>query len=60
MENQTVKLELNVQQLNVILAALGKMPLESVLEVFNTIQQQASQQLGAPKGPLSDKVVSSQ
>ena len=59
MENQTVNLALTINQLNVIFAALGKQPLESVLEVFNTIQQQVQPQLQQPAsdGPLSDKVV---
>ena len=54
---QTVKFELTVNQVNVILAALAKQPLEVVLDVFNTIQKQASSQLGAPSGPLADKIV---
>lgn len=60
MEN-TVKLELNVQNLNIVLAALAKMPLEHSLETFMAIKNQAEQQLvkssDVPKGPLSDKIV---
>lgn len=60
-QNQpSVRLDLSVNQLNLILAALAKLPLEAVLETFQAIQHQASQQLGAPSvpsGPLADKVV---
>lgn len=56
----TVHLDLNINQLNLVLAALAKLPLEAVLETFQVIQQQANQQLGsptAPTGPLADKVI---
>ena len=60
MEN-TVTLELNVQNLNIVLAALAKLPLEHSLETFMVIKNQAEQQLNqpsdVPKGPLSDKVI---
>ena len=56
-EEQKVKLELTVNQLNLILAGLAKLPLEAVYETFTMIQQQANKQLGAPSGPLSDKVI---
>lgn len=60
MEN-TVNLELNVQNLNIVLTALAKMPLEHSLETFMVIKNQAEQQLAkttdVPKGPLSDKIV---
>ena len=54
---QTVKFDLTVTQTNVILAALAKQPLEAVLDVFTSIQKQASAQLGQPSGPLADKIV---
>lgn len=57
---KTVSLELTINQLNVILAGIVKLPIEVGLEVFNTIQQQAQAQLGTPtsvNGPLSDKVI---
>lgn len=50
-KQQTVQVELTVQQLNMILVALSKQPLEAVLDTFNTIQQQAAAQLGAPGRP---------
>ena len=57
---QNVKLDLTIQQLNVILAALVKLPIEAGLDAFTTVQQQAQEQLGNPtqaQGPLSDKVI---
>ena len=55
-----VSLELTINQLNTVLAGVVKLPIEAGLETFNTIQQQAQQQLGAPtsaQGPLADKVI---
>ena len=57
---QNVKLDLTIQQLNVIIAGLAKLPIEAGLETFNVVQQQAQTQLGQPsnvQGPLADKVV---
>ena len=57
---QQVTLELSIQQLNVIIAGLAKLPIEAGLETFNAVQQQAQAQLGQPsnvQGPLADKVV---
>ena len=57
---QNVKLDLTIQQLNVIIAGLAKLPIEAGLETFNSVQQQAQAQLGQPsnvQGPLADKVV---
>ena len=51
---QIVKFDLTVAQTNVILAALAKQPLEVVLDVFNTLQKQASAQLSAPQEPSVD------
>jgi hypothetical protein len=55
----TVKLELNVQTLNIVLAGLAKLPLEQSLEAFNVVRQQADAQLrqDRPEGPLADKVI---
>lgn len=44
-EGQTVTLKLNVRQVNTILLALGKQPLEAVIEVFSVIREQADQQM---------------
>ena len=59
MENN-VTLELNVQQLNVVISGLAKLPIEVAIETFQLVQKQAQSQLGAPtkpEGPLSDKVI---
>lgn len=57
---QKANIELTIQQLNVVLAGLVKLPIEAALDTFNTVQQQAQMQLGQPnkaEGPLADKVV---
>ena len=57
---QTVTLQLNINQLNTVLAGVVKLPIEVGLETFNVIQQQAQAQLGSPntaQGPLADKVI---
>lgn len=56
--DKNVKLELTVDQLNVVMLALSKLPLETVLQTFLEVQKQADAQLRAsrPAGPLSDKV----
>jgi hypothetical protein len=58
MEN-TIKIEVNLNQLNTILAGLAKLPLEASLETFTIVRQQADQQVqqNRPEGPLADKVV---
>lgn len=58
MENN-IKLELNVNQLNVILTGLAKLPLEMSLETFTYVRQQADAQVNPnkPEGPLSNKVL---
>jgi len=56
-QQPTVKLELSINHINVVLGSLAKLPLETVLETFTEIQRQANAQLGPPKGPLSDKVM---
>ncbi len=60
MEN-TIRVEVTLNQLNVILAGLAKLPLETSLETFTIVRQQADQQVQAssqrPEGPLSDKII---
>ena len=58
MEN-TIKLELTVAQLNVVLAGLARLPLGDSIETFGAVRQQAEPQVQAnrPEGPLSDKIV---
>lgn len=57
--DQNVKLELNVNHLNIILAGLAKLPLEASLETFQIVRQQAESQVkqNRPEGTLSDKVI---
>lgn len=59
MEQQTqqVTLQLSINQINVVLAGIAKLPIEVGLDTFDLIKQQAQKQLGAPEGPLSNKVV---
>lgn len=58
-----VSLKLSVNQLNVVLSGLIKLPIEIGLETFQLVQQQAQQQLGSPSsaqvppGPMGSKVV---
>ena len=57
---QQLKLELTIQQLNVIIAGLAKLPIEVGIETFNEVQKQAQSKLGQSsnvQGPLADKVV---
>ena len=48
MENQIINLSLPLKQVNVILASLGKQPLETVIEAFAAIQEQAKKQIDSP------------
>jgi hypothetical protein len=53
-------LELTVQQLNVVLSGLVKLPIEVGLQTFDEVQKQAQQQLGEPtnaQGPLANKII---
>lgn len=54
--DQTVKIEVTVNQLNIVLAALAKQPLETVLDTFTTIRSQAEQQVSS-EAPLAAKVL---
>ncbi|WP_020536760.1 hypothetical protein [Lewinella cohaerens] len=45
MDTKTLKLELTVEEVNLILSALGKLPFEQVFSLVNKIQQQAAEQL---------------
>lgn len=59
MEKQTISLSLTVEEVNMVLGALGSQPLNQVLNLWGNIKQQAESQLKqAPEGPLADKVVS--
>ena len=55
---QKVTLELNIQQLNIIIAGLAKLPLESAIDTFTFVQNQAKEQLNTqPSGQLADKII---
>jgi len=48
MENQQpilLNIQLNLDQINVILATMGKLPYETIAPLMDTIQVQATQQL---------------
>jgi hypothetical protein len=53
--DQTVRIELSVNQLNIVLAALAKQPLEAVLDTFNAVRSQAESQM-KEHAPLASKV----
>jgi|688.fasta_scaffold16680_4 hypothetical protein len=57
--DKTVKLELTIEQLNVVMGGLVKLPIETAMGTFNAVQMQADAQLRSPppEGPLSDKVI---
>ena len=42
-----IKLELSIEQVNIILASLGKQPFEAVATVINEIQRQGGPQAAA-------------
>lgn len=50
-----LKLELTVQEVNTIMAALGKMPLESVVDVWAKIRAQCEPQLAAQQEPPKEE-----
>lgn len=57
-ETKTVNLVFDINAVNIILAGLGKLPLESSIQLFNEIHKQVGAQMEqAPDGPLKDKVV---
>jgi hypothetical protein len=44
-----MKFDLTIEEANIIMAALGKMPYESVFQLVEKIKAQAQEQLRAPK-----------
>jgi len=42
-----MKLDLSIQEINIILASLGRMPYEAVFGVIEKIQEQAKEESGA-------------
>lgn len=49
MDNLPIVLQLNVQQVNTILAVLAKAPYEAVHELIATVQRQGAEQVEAHK-----------
>lgn len=47
-EQKTVTLSLDINQLNIILSGVAKLPIEMGIETFTEIQKQAQSQLGDP------------
>jgi hypothetical protein len=45
MANESIKLNLSLQEINVLLAALGELPAKTSIAVINKIQQQAQPQV---------------
>ena len=51
MNNEKINLELSVDDVNLILKALGSMPFNQVYELIGSIHQQANQQLFGIESP---------
>lgn len=54
---EKIKLELTIDEANLILEALGALPFKKVFELIGSIQQQASQQLSqesSENGPVGN------
>lgn len=60
-QQNTVKLEVTIEELNIIISGIAKLPIEVGLTTFRKVDEQARQQLnvqrGQPEGPLSSKVM---
>lgn len=50
MSDQTIKLELSIEEVNLILAALGDQPFKAVFALVARLQSQARSQLGDGAG----------
>lgn len=51
-----IKLELSIQELNIVLVGLAKLPIEQALETFSVVREQANSQLQqAPQEPFTKK-----
>lgn len=53
--DKIIKIELKVQEIDVVLAAISKMPLCDVFELFNKIKTQAVEQLQEQPVEVLDK-----
>lgn len=56
---EKVKLEVTIQQLNILMSGIAKLPIEMGLATFTELQKQADSQLKSNRaeGPLSGKVL---
>ena len=50
-QQPTIKLELTIDEVNAILASLGKHPFEAIFSLVNKIQAQAIPQVPQPAAP---------
>lgn len=50
-----MKLELSLQEINLVLQAVADRPLREVADLFNKIQKQASEQVMAEQAPKEKK-----
>lgn len=51
----TIKLELTIDEVNAILASLGKHPFEAIFQLVNKIQQQGAGQIQAAEAESAAK-----
>lgn len=58
-EDKILNLQLNLNQINIVLAGLGKVPLETSLQTFESIHKQVGEQMQPepPQLPVTDKLV---
>jgi hypothetical protein len=49
-----IKLELTIEQVNIVLAGLGKLPYEAVAPVVQAIHQQGASQAQAQQGDANE------
>lgn len=54
MNDKTITLELTVNEINVLMAGLGKLPLEVSVDLWAKIKSQAEAQFQAEQAGLSD------
>ena len=60
MANESIKLDLSLEEINMVLGGLGELPAKASMGVIQKIQQQASPQvqpepIEAPKGDSSEE-----
>ncbi len=55
LQNQIISLDLTIKQINIVIAGLAKLPIETGLETFNVVQQQAEQKVNTLNEELSSR-----